>query len=111
MADKKYLVSQAKPDKEKMGISVDGKFMPFSKSGRSFYVSDSGIARDIEQSVGTSGSKDVIISEVPQVKNQNGHKYFFTIQKPECLEKDCKRLPADESGYCDNHKEKKDGIH
>jgi len=111
MVDKKYLVSQSKPDKKQMGIHVDGKFMPFSKNGRSFYVSDPGVAKDIEQSVGQRGSKDVIISEVPQVKNQNGHNYFFTVQKPECREEKCKRLPADDSGYCKDHKEKKDDVH
>lgn len=80
------MVSQAKPDKDKVGIEVDGKFMPFSKSGRSFYLSDPGMAKELDQTHGTKGTKDVIISEVPQVKNQNGHNYFFPIRKPE-LEK------------------------
>jgi hypothetical protein len=107
VADKKFLVSQAKPDKETMGVSVDGKFMPFSKSGRSFYVSDPAMAKDIDQSVGVKGSKEVIISEVPQVKNRNGHNYFFSIKKPECTTDGCKRLPAKDNGRCEEHQKEK----
>lgn len=87
MTKRKFLVSHAKPDKDTVGVEVDGKFMPFSKSGRSFYLSDSGVANELEQTLGTKGTKDVIISEVPEVKKDGVHNYFFTVKKPR-LEKE-----------------------
>ncbi|MHA1962158.1 MAG: hypothetical protein ACW99U_18290 [Candidatus Thorarchaeota archaeon] len=72
----KYLVSLAQEDSEAKGIDIDGKLHEFSESGHSFYVSDAGKAKEIEQSVGQKGSRKVMVSKVPQK-----HNYFFSIRK------------------------------
>ena len=101
---KRFLVSQVKQDMDYEGISVDGKERLFNESGRNFYVSDPGEAKEISESVGMKGSKDFIVSEVPTSRNDGIHRYSWLIHKPECKVEGCKRLP-EENGYCPDHKE------
>lgn len=81
--NKQFLVSQAKPDLDMKGIKVDGKEMRFSDSGKSFYVSDAAVAKDIDQALGMKATKDVIVSEVPMTNKDGIHNYTFTVKKPE----------------------------
>ena len=101
MGKKKFLVSKVKADRDMTGIRVDGQEMKFSRSGESFYLSDEGMAKEVQQTLGQDGTKDVVVSGL-DVRDR-GHKYTFTIRKPECKEPGCKRLPASDSGYCEEH--------
>jgi hypothetical protein len=78
---KKYLVTKVKPD-AKMAVEVDGKKMNFSKSGYSFFLSDSGVAKAMDQSIGSAGTRDVVISEMPMANKDGIHNYTFTVKKP-----------------------------
>ena len=84
MPKKKFLVSLGKPDSDIKGIEVDGKIRKFSSSGHSFYVTDSGEAREINEKYGKNKTGDgtVIVSEVPMSKNTGGHTFFFPVKKP-----------------------------
>ena len=90
MKDRQFLVTKVKPDADMTGVEVDGKKMDFSKSGYSFFLKDAGMAKDMDQTVGSAGTKDVVITEMPRMnKSQDGvHNYTFTVQKPITIQKD-----------------------
>lgn len=81
---KKYLVSLAKPDARIGGMDVMGKLRKFSKSGKSFMLSDGGEAKELDREFGQkSRTKDIVVSEIPNYKEEAGHRYSFSVRKAE----------------------------
>ena len=87
MPEKQFIVSKVKADNDFTGVNVDGQEMKFSKSGSSFYLKDEGKARELNATLGSGGSKDVVISEIPMANKDGIHNYTFSIKKPK-LEKE-----------------------
>lgn len=82
MREKQFLVSKVKPDHDFTGVNVDGQDMKFSKSGSSFYLRDAGKAKELDATLGSGGTKDVVISEIPMANKDGIHNYTFSIKKP-----------------------------
>ena len=87
MKKRQFLVTKVKPDVNMKGVEIDGQRMDFSKSGYSFYLSDKAKAHALDQALGSAGTRDVVISEVP-VPRDGVHNYTWSIRKPDNLIKD-----------------------
>lgn len=80
--ERQFLVSKAVPDHDFTGVNVDGKQMNFQDND-SFYLSDPGIAKDLDQSLGKQGEKKVIVTEIPNWKSKDemsGHYFKFSMR-------------------------------
>ena len=64
-------------------MEIYGKHRKFSKDGYSFVLSDGGEAKEISKEFGETGSRDIIVSEIPNYKSKDemSHRYKFTVKK------------------------------
>ena len=81
MNKKQFLVSKVSTDPEMTGVEVDGQRMEFSKSGSSFYMTDPGKAKELNDTLGRKGTGDLIVSEIPMANKDGIHNYTFTVKK------------------------------
>lgn len=91
------------------GINVDGKQMDFGRSG-AFTLDDPAVARDIQQSYGQDGPRDVIVVDTDDVKKEPGHTYQFQFKGlpwASYCEKCGKRI-EDGKQYCASHAEQRE---
>lgn len=87
--ERQFFVSKAVPDSDFTGVNVDGKQMNFQPNSDSFYLSDPGIARDLDQSLGKHGERKVIVTEIPNWKSKDemsGHYFKWSVRRKVKLE-------------------------
>ena len=87
--ERKFFVSKTTNDRDFKGVNVDGKQMNFGVNDHSFYLSDPGIAKDLDQTLGKHGTKKVIVTEIPNWKSKDemsGHYFKFSVRKKVQLE-------------------------